>query len=346
MTKRIVEDFDDFEDFESDEDLDSMTKVFELTTKSAASLNQETTTIVEEENETSKRDETTKRDETKKPDENTEETTKKQVETTKRQAETTKSQETTKREMTTTRAYPHRTSVNEILPRYKEVIYSYPTFYQMTFDEIGNLNSALSANYNEVKDNLWGQEISFDNKRVNGIVYLNYEYLQQYIEDYTSNVKQSYESLPVAPYYSYIMNDKFNYDFKTYTTNLRMKLDFRSAKNQGLYFEIPAKIYEPVDAKVTENGYYNVALRVMKRAKVGFTENFALTSLLEILDIECHTKHNPFFDIEEVIGPAPTILPVMKESGFDVTTMIQEGEFNYIIIDKKGYVTGLYALKS
>ena len=284
-----------------------------------------------------------------------EETTKKQVEeTTKKKVEETskkKVEETTNKQVETTekietKAWPKRNNVNDILPRYKEVIYAYPMFNQMSLEEIGFINTAITENYNAVKDKIFGEDVSFADKGTNGILYLNYTYLQKFIEAYTSNSKQSYEQLPVAPYYNYIMNDKFNYNYKTYTTNLNMKLDFKNAKNQGQYFEVPATIYEPTGSSVSSNGINKINVRVLKKAKVGYTESFSLTSLLEVLDIECNTKHNPFFDIEDLIGANPKAITDMRESGFDVRNMIDDEIFNYVLFDKKGYITSLYMLKS
>lgn len=255
--------------------------------------------------------------------------------------------ETVERETEPTmRAWPERRTIAEILPRYKDVLYSYPTFYQMSLSEIGVINTALTENYGIAKNKLWGEEISFANKGTNGLVYLNYTYLQQYIENYTSSVRQDYDKLKLAPYYNYIMNDKFHYDYKTYTTNLQLKLDFKNAKNQGMYYEIPAIIYEPAGTNVSSNGINRVDMRVLKKAKVGYTESFSLTSLLEVLDIECHTKHNPFFDIEDVIGMNPKAVSDMIGSGFDVRSLIEDEIFNYVLFDKKGYITALYMLKS
>ena len=125
-----------------------------------------------------------------------------------------------------------------------------------------------------------------------------------------------------------------------------MKLDFKNAKNQSLYYEIPATVYEPAGSNVSANGTNKISVRVLKRAKVGYTESFSLTALLEVLDIECNTKHNPFFDVDDIVGANPKAVIDMKESGFDVRSMIDEEIFNYVLFDKKGYITALYMLKS
>jgi hypothetical protein len=353
--KNVEESSTDTDDIKNDSQQNS-DLLLALTTKSADSYKSDT----ENKDESINKTESTKQIENKKTIEETikkqvEETTKKQVEeTTKKQTEETskkKVEETTKKQVESTekietKAWPKRSNVNDILPRYKEVIYPYPVFNQMSLEEIGLINNAITENYNTIKDKVFGEDISFANKGTNGILYLNYTYLQQFIETYTSTSKQSYEQLPVAPYYNYIMNDKFNFNYKTYTTNLNMKLDFKNAKNQGQYFEVPATIYEPTGSSVSSNGINKINVRVLKKAKVGYTESFSLTSLLEVLDIECHTKHNPFFDIEDLIGTNPKAITDMRESGFDVRNMIDEEIFNYVMFDKKGYITALYMLKS
>ena len=265
--------------------------------------------------------------------------------------ETTEKEETTKKPVETTeaivtKAWPVRTNINELLPRYKEVIYPYSVYNQMTTDELGIINTALTNNYNIVKDKVFGENVTFANKGMNGIIYLNYTYLQEYLAAYAGGAKQYYDNLPYAPYYNYIMNDKFNFDYKTYTTNLNMRLDFKNAKNQGEYFEVPATVFEPSGVNVSANAYNKFNVRVLKNAKIGYTESFSLTALLEVLDIECNTKHNPFFSIDDVIGSNPKVLTDMIESGFDVRSMIDEEIFNYILFDKKGYITALYMLKS
>ena len=320
---------------ESEKETETTNRLLELTTKSANLYNEPT-----RREETIKNVETTKKEETTKKVETTkkEETTKKQVETTKMQIEAT--------EAIVTKAWPVRTNINELLPRYKEVIYPYSIYNQMTTEEIGIINSSLSSNYNTIKDKVFGEAVTFANKGTNGIIYLNYTYLQEYMETYANGTKQNYERLPVAPYYNYIMNDKFNFDYKTYTTNLKMRLDFKQAKNQGEYFEVPATIFEPVGASISSGGYRKINVRVLKKAKIGYTESFSLTALLEVLDIECNTKHNPFFNIEDVIGVNPKVLTDMSESGFDVRSMIDEEIFNYVLFDKKGYIMALYTLKS
>lgn len=280
--------------------------------------------------------------------ENVKETSNKLLELTTKSINSYKS--TTEAEETTsqiaTKAWPKRTSVNDILPRFREVIYDLPTYYQMSLDEIGLINKSISDSYNAVKENVFGESVSFSNKGANGILYLNYTYLKEYMGAYTNDVKKSYDQLPVVPYYNYVMNDKFNFDFKSYTTNLKMKLDFKNAKNQGLYYDVPATIYEPNGSNVSANGTNKITVRVLKKAKIGYTESFSLTALLEVLDIECHTKHNPFFDIEDLIGNNPKAVTDMKESGFDVRSMIDDEIFNYVLFDKKGYITALYLLKS
>lgn len=337
--KNVEESSTDTDDIKNDSQQNS-DLLLALTTKSADSYKSDT----ENKDESINKTESTKQIENKKTIEETikkqtEEASKKKVEeTTKKQVETTEKIET--------KAWPKRSNINDILPRYKEVIYPYPVFNQMSLEEIGLINNAITENYNTIKDKVFGEDISFANKGTNGILYLNYTYLQQFIEAYASNSKQSYEQLPVAPYYNYIMNDKFNFNYKTYTTNLNMKLDFKNAKNQGQYFEVPATIYEPTGSSVSSNGINKINVRVLKKAKVGYTESFSLTSLLEVLDIECHTKHNPFFDIEDLIGTNPKAITDMRESGFDVRNMIDEEIFNYVMFDKKGYITALYMLKS
>lgn len=324
--------------FESQSDsVDIRDRLTELTTKSIDSYNTESTKRISEV-ETTKQTETTKNGETTKKSETT-----KQVETTKK-SETTKQVETT--EQIVTKVWPKGNNVNEILPRYKEVIYPYSVYNQMSMEEIGIVNSALGENYKAVENKIFGEDVSFDTKGANGIIYLNYSYLKQYLEEYTSNNRQVYDQLPVAPYYNYIMNDKFKFNYQTYTTNLSMRLDFKNAKSKGAYFEIPATIIEPKDAQVSENGIYKTLVRVLKKAKVGYTESFSLSALLEVLDIECHTKHNPFFDVDEIIGLSPKVVNDMRESGFDVRSMLDDDAFNYVLFDKKGYITALYMLKS
>ncbi len=270
-----------------------------------------------------------------------------EAEDTTREKETTKKEETTKKQETiSTKAWPKRTSARDILPKYREVIYDYPTYFQMSLDELGLLNNLLAESYNAVKDNVFGEGVSFATKGANGILYLNYIYLKEYADSYNNDIKEIYDKLPVAPYYNYVMNDKFNFDYKTYSTNLKMKLDFKNAKNQGLYYEIPATVYEPAGSNISANGTNKISVRVLKRAKVGYTESFSLTALLEVLDIECNTKHNPFFDVDDIVGANPKAVIDMKESGFDVRSMIDEEIFNYVLFDKKGYITALYMLKS
>ena len=324
-TERIIEESSK----EYSDDKETQNRLLELTTKSINSY--KATTEAEE---STKKQETTAKEETTKK----QETTKKTEETTKKQVETTV--------QITTKAWPSRAGVKDILPKFKEVIYDYPTYYQMSLDEIGMINAAISESYNAVKDNVFGESVSFSDKGANGLLYLNYAYLKEFTEGYTSNVKQGYDQLPVVPYYNYIMNDKFNFDYKSYTTNLKMKLNFRNAKNQGIYYEIPATVYEPTGSSVSANGTNKITVRVLRRAKVGYTESFSLTALLEVLDIECHTKHNPFFDIEDVIGTNPKAVTDMIESGFDVRSMIDDEIFNYVLFDRKGYITALYSLKS
>lgn len=311
-TSRIVEESSS----EMDYDNESSNKLLELTTKSINSYKS-----------------TTEREETIKKPESTvvEEATKR---------------ETENKAQMTTKAWPKRTNVKDILPKFKDVIYDYPTYYQMSLEEIGVIDNAISENYNAIKDDVFGENVSFSNKGANGILYLNYTYLKEYTDAYNSSIKQSYEQLPVVPYYNYIMNEKFNFDYKTYTTNLKMKLDFKNAKNQSLYYEVPATVYEPTGSNVSANGTNKITVRVLKKAKIGYTESFSLTALLEVLDIECHTKHNPFFDIEHVVGANPKAIADMKESGFDVRSMIDDETFNYVLFDKKGYITALYMLKS
>ena len=241
--------------------------------------------------------------------------------------------------------WPVRKNVSQILPKYNQVLYSYATFYHMTIDEIGIINNELTENYKKIKDNLFGTDVPFDTKGKNGIVYLNYEYLQEFVKDYNYDIRKAYDDLPLAPYYEYIMNDKFKYSSSTYTTNLTMDLDFKNAKFQGYYYNIPATIYEPKGANVTDGGAYKTIIRVLKRAKVGYTEDFNLTSLLEVLDIECNTKHNPFFDIEDVVGAYPKAIKSMEQSGIDIKATIESSTFNYVLFDKKGYVTALYMLR-
>lgn len=309
-----------------DETTDLRDRLTELTTKSINSYKTESTEEIAEVETTKKVEETTK-----------------QTEATK-QKETTKQNETTKQPET--KAWPIGTNINEILPRYKEVIYPYAVYNQMSMEEIGIVNSVLSENYKIVENRIFGEDIPFETKGSDGIIYLNYTYLKQYIEDYKNDIKQVYDQLPVAPYYDYIMNDKFKFNRQTYTTNLSMKLDFKSAKSKGAYFEIPATITEPKGANVSANGINKTTLRVLKKAKVGYTESFSLSALLEVLDIECHTKHNPFFDVEEITGLSPKVINDMRESGFDVRSTIEDETFNYVLFDKKGYVTALYMLKS
>ena len=314
-TTRIIEESSS----ENDETTNIRDRLTELTTKSINSYKTESTERVAED-EPTRQLETTKQNETKK------------------QTETTKQLET--------KSWPRGTSINEILPRYKEVIYPYAVYNQMSLEEIGIVNSILSENYRTIENRVFGEDIPFDTKGANGIIYLNYTYLKQYMEDYTRDTKQVYDQLPVAPYYDYIMNDKFKFNHQTYTTNLNMRLDFKSAKSRGAYFEIPATIIEPKGSNVSTNGTNKTIVRVLKKAKVGYTESFALSALLEVLDIECHTKHNPFFDVEEITGLSPKIINDMRESGFDVRATIEDETFNYVLFDKKGYITALYMVKS
>ena len=333
-TSRIIEESsseNEESSSENEETTNIRDRLTELTTKSLNSYKAEST-IEDVEDETTKKVETTKQAETTKQNE------------TKKQNETTKKVETTKEPET--KSWPRRTNINEILPRYKEVIYPYAVYNQMSLEEIGIVNRALGENYKAVENDVFGENVPFDTKGNNGIIYLNYTYLQQYIDDFTSNRGQVYEQLPVAPYYDYIMNDKFKFNQQTYTTNLSMRLDFKSAKSKGAYFEIPATIMEPKGANVSENGVKKTIVRVLKKAKVGYTESFSLSALLEVLDIECHTKHNPFFDVEEITGLSPKVINDMRESGFDVRSTIEDEIFNYVLFDKKGYVTALYMLKS
>lgn len=244
------------------------------------------------------------------------------------------------------RNWAKRTNISAILPRFKDIIYSNSTFFQMTNDELELINVALRDSYRGISDKVFGDNINFTDKGKNGIIYLNFTYFQEFMEKFKGTESQKYESLKPAPYYNYIMDDKFGFNNKTYTTNLNMKLDFKNAKDRNLYYEIPATIYEPVGSKITEGGVNKINLRVLKNSKVGYTESFFLTGLLEVLDIECNTKHNPFFDISEVVGTNPSVVPKMKESGFDVKALIEDETFNYVLIDKKGYITALYMIKS
>ena len=270
------------------------------------------------------------------------ETTKK--ETTK--AETTKVEDSEINETVKPRQSTPRINLTSILPRYNTALYSYSTFYQMPLEEIGVVYNALEADYKQIENKVFGEAVTFTEKGKNGITYLNYTNLKDFITGFSDETRNLYDSLERAPYYSYIMNKTFEYSHSTYTTNLRVWFDFRKAVDKGLYYEVPAIAFEPNNSKVSKGREKILNLRVLKKSNFGYSQSFELASLLEILDIECNTKHNPYFDIKEIVGVNPSAVAKMFESEFNIPALISDSIFNYVLFDKKGYVTGAFMFQS
>ena len=276
-----------------------------------------------------------------------EETTK--AETTKKEttkAETTRVEDSEINETVKPRQSTPRINLTSILPRYNTALYSYSTFYQMPLEEIGVVYNALEADYKQIENKLFGEAVTFTEKGKNGITYLNYTNLKDFITGFSDETRNLYDSLERAPYYSYIMNKTFEYSHSTYTTNLRVWFDFRKAVDKGLYYEVPAIAFEPNNSKVSKGREKILNLRVLKKSNFGYSQSFELASLLEILDIECNTKHNPYFDIKELVGVNPSAVAKMFESEFNIPALISDSVFNYVLFDKKGYVTGAFMFQS
>lgn len=230
---------------------------------------------------------------------------------------------------------------------FKENIYSYATFYQYSKTKLDELLRNLTPLYDNVKNLIFGSDVDYTEKGTRGVIFLNYKYLSDFISEYSDEKKFNYENLPETDYFMYIMNDKFKFDSSTRTTNLQLSASFDKAKDKGLYFEVPGIFYEPypdgirsdeVKGKIKKD----VILKILKKAKIGFSQNFALASALEIIDMECGTKVNPYYCIEEIIGENPFIEAKAKENGYDVKNMLNTSYFNYVVFDKKGYITDIF----
>lgn len=266
------------------------------------------------------------------------ETTEKVSETTEKVLETTESakdliekvEETTNKTVDKTKkTYLEIVDVATLLPKLDENIFSYATFYQYNLDELGTIYKYLESKNNSIKDRVFG-EIDFNEKGKNGIIYLNFMNIKNFMIDYNNFVPQSYEKLGKTAYCDYLKN----------TRGVTIAIDFKNAKLAGLYYDIPAKCYEPGVDKAK-----SITLKVLNKAKVGFSESFILTSMLEILDIEWHTKHNPYFDVEDVVGVDAKANKAIEGTSFNIPEMLEHSKFDYIVFDKKGYVTDIFKLK-
>lgn len=201
-----------------------------------------------------------------------------------------------------------------IMPHYDRELYSPATFYQYNDVDIKESFAQLSIYYDKIKSLVFGENVSFDDKGTNGILYLNYTYLNHFLGSANELMKNKYAAL-----------------VDVQTSDRPIIFDFRNAKDMGMYYEIPAN-----------DGTKKLNLMVLKKAKVGFLQNFNLTTTLEILDIECNTRHNPYFDIEDVVGEYPKIRDKFKETAFNLNDMLYGSSFNMIRYDKKGYITDIF----
>lgn len=268
-----------------------------------------------------------------------EETTKKVVakeETTEK--ETKKKNETEKEETTIKKTTTDRKSMSALLPNYKNVIYSIPFFNQFSINEIGILSKGIETGYKAIEDNLFGNDVPVETKGKNGVVYLNNLYISEFTKNYTSDTRQRYDRLPETSYAEYVLSSDVGYSNTTYTNNLSVKFDFKNAKNETDYYEIPAIFYE----KDGNTKKYKV--RVLKKAKVGFANDFNLSAMLEVLDIEWNTKNNPLFDIEECVGAIPKVKTTFKNPAFNIPEMLECDKFNKVFYDRKGYITAIFRI--
>ena len=228
--------------------------------------------------------------------------------------------------------------MSSLLPNYKNVIYSIPFFNQFSINEVGILTKGIETGYKDIADNLFGDQVSVETKGKNGVVYLNNLYITEFTKNYTSDTRQRYDRLPETSYAEYVLSSDVGYSNITYTNNLSVKFDFKNAKNETEYYEIPAVFYE-------KNGTTQKhKVRVLKKAKVGFANDFNLSAMLEVLDIEWNTKNNPLFDIEECVGATPKVKSTFKNPAFNIPEMLECDKFNKVFYDRKGYITAIFRI--
>lgn len=192
-------------------------------------------------------------------------------------------------------------------------IYSKATYYQFSANDIMDIKNMITDMYDSIKDDVFGDAVSFDLKGKNGIIYINYQNLMSFIKEKTDTRASEYDAL--------IPVERLSDD---------IIFNFTDAADRGIYYDIPAN-----------NGTRMITMKILKGAKVGFTSDYALTSTLEILDMECNTKINTYYGIEDLVGKNPRYLNMKTDGNFDIGEALKNKRFNYVIYDKKGYITDL-----
>lgn len=204
--------------------------------------------------------------------------------------------------------------ISKIIPKYDKELYSFSTYYQFDKDELQQAYNQLEMYYDKIKDLVFGQGISLNDKGTNGIIYLNYVNMKNFMTTVNDAIRAKYIAL-----------------VDVQTSDAPLTFDFKNARDMDIYYEIPAS-----------DGKKRLNLMVLKKSKIGFSQSYNLTSTLEILDIEFNTKHNPYFDIEDVVGENPKIKGRFKEEAYNLDDMLYTTRFNRINYDKKGYITDIF----
>lgn len=261
------------------------------------------------------------------------ETTKKEMETTNRAVETTRKEIETTKETVRTAIFNKSTAkpqagikestksnnlaIEKVLPKYDRELYSFATFYQYDKADLQQTYNYLGMYYDKIKDLVFGNGITQNDKGINGIIYLNYNNMKNFMTTINDTIRAKYIALADVQ-----------------TSDQPLTFDFKNARDMDMYYEIPAS-----------DGKKKLSLMVLKKAKVGFSQSYNLTSTLEILDIECNTKHNPYFDIDDIVGESPKIKEKFKEQAYNLDDMLYTTRFNHIKYDKKGYITDIFYIQ-
>lgn len=290
--------------------------------------------------------------------------------------------------------------LNEVMPEYKNIIYSKSDF--ILYDD-----AKINISYNTLKNKISNDYMSDEEKNISQLNMQTLEYFLQYETNLKKNI---YDKLDETDYNEYLKTTDNNYGFNinTGTTNLSIAIDLTTMVIKNIYYEFDAIIYKPikipkeivkklevedkininyphikngevvmedtffeydgglgfiyknnidddnfieVELKSLDDNYYSFyenenrvdvedkkcKIRILKNSNIGFGTNFKQIAKHE-------TNYWLGLEEERHIYKDFEVFDTYDENKKDNVLFGDDKYFsaNYIIFDKKGYITNLY----
>ena len=136
-------------------------------------------------------------------------------------------------------------NITKVMPNFRTTLYSESYFYQYDINTLEAAKSQLAGHYDKVKNEVYNEKDYYEEGQ-RGMLKYNLDHITNAIDKLNiSTFSEAYATLSDADYLPYITDPIFKYDKTTHRNNLFVSVDFFSAIDKGLYYEVPCEFHEP-----------------------------------------------------------------------------------------------------